>query len=120
MEAEKASKQDKRERRLMDLQARVAPEVPNGVDSSCLRLQMPSGGGKIDRRFSKDTPLQDVANFVELYMMENDLAESDVGFTLTTNFPKQIFHSCHPEDMQKAIRDLGMYPQSVIFVTTDE
>ncbi len=120
MEAEKACKRDKRERRLAELQARVAPEVPSGVDSSCLRLHMPSGGGKIDRRFTKHAPLQDVAVFVELYMMENNLVEFDGGLTLNTNFPKQTFHSCHPEHMQKALIDVGMYPQSVVFVTRDE
>ncbi len=119
--AEKACKKDERERRLGELQSRVSPEVHSGTDSACLRLQMPSGGGKIDRRFTKDTPLQDVADFVELYMMENDLVEStDGGFMLSTNFPKQTFHSRQPEDMQKDIMDVGMYPQSVVFVTPDD
>ncbi len=121
MEAEKSCKEDKIERRLVELQARVTLEVPSGADSSCLRLHIPSGGGKIERRFSKHAPLQDVADFVELYMMENNLMESsDDGLTLNTNFPKQTFHSYHPEHMQKALIDVGMYPQSVVFVTRDE
>eukprot|EP00614_Pseudopedinella_elastica_P026910 CAMPEP_0172619406 /NCGR_PEP_ID=MMETSP1068-20121228/93177_1 /TAXON_ID=35684 /ORGANISM="Pseudopedinella elastica, Strain CCMP716" /LENGTH=221 /DNA_ID=CAMNT_0013426151 /DNA_START=353 /DNA_END=1018 /DNA_ORIENTATION=- len=86
----------------------LAAEPAPGPETTKLRLQLPNGS-KLDRRFNASVTLQEVRNFIDVYLGDNEL--SIESYSLSTNFPRRVYN----EDAI-SLREAGLHPQSVLYV----
>jgi len=87
---------------------RLRAEPPAGADTSKLRLQLPNGS-KLDRRFLASATLQEVCDFIDVYLGENEIKIE--SYSLSTNFPRKNF-----SDMAQDLKQAGLHPQSVLYI----
>ena len=87
-------------------------EPPKGPDATKLRLQLPNGS-KLDRRFLATASLQDVRNFVDVYLGDNEIPIE--SYSLSTNFPRKTFED-HSQTLIDAVS--ATYEQRTTTTTT--
>ena len=72
-------------------------EPPKGPEATKLRLQLPNGS-KIDRRFLATSTLQDVRDFVDVYLGDNEIPIE--SYSLSTTYPRRTY-----EDKAETLQD---------------
>jgi FAS-associated factor 2 len=82
------SKSLNKEANLKRKREKLGAEPPKGPDATKLRLQFPNGS-KIDRRFNKTCTVQEVRDFIEVYLGDNEITMEQ--FSISTNFPRKTF-----------------------------
>lgn len=74
-------------------------EPPKGPEATKLRLQLPNGS-KIDRRFLATSTLQDVRDFVDVYLGDNEIPIE--SYSLSTTYPRKTYEN-KAETLQDAV-----------------
>jgi len=105
-EAMKMSESLAKEARINRIRSSLGAE-PSTSDAATIRFQLPAGN-KISRKFLKTDPLQKLADFLELYLSENNI---EMRILMSTNFPKRDL-----TDMNMTVDEAGLFPRGVLFV----
>ncbi len=113
-EAEERAKADALaalQRRREQKRAELAAEPAAGEACSQIRIRLPDGSNH-QRRFSPDSDVQQVFDFVDS-LDETTFAK----YSLVSNFPRQTYGR---ESSSGSLTELGLTPQAALFVQPDD
>mmetsp|Transcript_54211 Transcript_54211/g.69682 ORF Transcript_54211/g.69682 Transcript_54211/m.69682 type:complete len:224 (-) Transcript_54211:56-727(-) len=92
----------KRKREKLGIEPVAGPNVTK------LRLQLPNGS-KLDRRFVSSATLQDVRDYIDVYLGDNEINMEE--YSLSTNFPRKTF-----TDNTLTLVETELHPRGVLYV----
>ncbi|GBG31591.1 FAS-associated factor 2 [Hondaea fermentalgiana] len=120
VEEERRQKEEAAERAKADYEEAVAsklaslpPEPPAQSDGSTttIRFQLPNGG-RFNRRFTADTSMETLRNYVDCQLYEMD--PSITNYSVSLNYPRKTFGP--DDDLTATLQENGLVPQAVLYV----